>query len=182
MSEVQPELFSVSVKVSLSSAAVVLPSAAGIFTCGTAAKPKVASHLFSTLTQIPINVFFHHAVESIIGLLLLRVLEQTSASARMKTDEGKGLILFLDSLLMCLFLLTAWWRLRGLAQPHRRGIQMIVGLTATAMAFRLCVCVCACVHTTYVGIQMCTHQHRNKTRCLLCMRWSWWVMKEGKWF
>lgn len=95
-----PELFIVSVKASLSSAAVVLPSAAGIFTCGTAAKPKVVSHLFSTLTQIAINVFFHHAVESIIGLLFLCMLKQTSASTRTKTDEGEGLFLFLDSLLI----------------------------------------------------------------------------------
>lgn len=47
-------------------------TAAGIFTCGTVTETESQFSLFSTLTQIPINVFFHHATdESIFGLVFV---------------------------------------------------------------------------------------------------------------
>lgn len=96
-----PELSGVGVETPPSAAVGVLPSAAGVFTCGTAA--KVASHLFLH-RQIPINVFFSPcSAKNFWPFWFLCVFEQTER----KRKEGEGPTSCLGSLLMSLFLLTA---------------------------------------------------------------------------
>lgn len=74
-------------------------------TCGTVTKPEASFPIFSTLTQIPINVFFHHALnKSIIGLLFVCSLcafrGRNKSGFSVCGNDRKNLLLFLTLTVM----------------------------------------------------------------------------------
>lgn len=84
-------------------------------------------------------------------------------STAMKASERKSLFLFLNSLLMCLFLLTAWWRLRCLAEPPQERNSNDSRLDCG------CVCVCcACPDLVHIHAQasQCAHINQEMRRCV----------------